>query len=95
MYKGIFLIYHNKFTDFSLTWSTAASLIGPTPLHFAARCGALDMVSCLIHKEANVFAADHDGWAPIHHAAFFDHQVIVRYMVRSNSDLLNLPTKNE
>ncbi|XP_067649055.1 ankyrin and armadillo repeat-containing protein-like [Haliotis asinina] len=68
---------------------------GPTALHVAARCGALDAVSCLLSNYANILATDQDGWAPIHHAAFFDHESIIRLMIRKNTGLLELTTKNE
>ncbi|KAK7484931.1 hypothetical protein BaRGS_00023851, partial [Batillaria attramentaria] len=68
---------------------------GPTALHAAARCGALDAVTCLLANYANILATDQDGWAPIHHAAFFDHQSVVRVMVRKNAGLLELVTKND
>ena len=61
----------------------------------AARCGSLDAVTCLLANYANILAIDQDGWAPIHHAAFFDHQPVVKLMVRKNAGLLELPTKNE
>ena len=70
-------------------------LSGPTALHMAARCGALDAVTCLLANYANILATDQDGWAPIHHAAFFDHKPIIKLMVRKNAGLLELPTKNE
>ncbi|GFR60921.1 ankyrin and armadillo repeat-containing protein [Elysia marginata] len=68
---------------------------GPTALHMAARCGSLDAVGFLLAHYANILATDQDGWAPIHHAAFFDHQPIIRLMVRKNAGLLELPTKND
>ncbi|CAG5120159.1 unnamed protein product, partial [Candidula unifasciata] len=68
---------------------------GPTALHVAARCGSLDAVSCLLANHANIIALDQEGWAPIHYAAFFDHQIIVRLLVRKSPDLLDLQTKNE
>ena len=36
--------------------------IGPMPLHYAARCGSLDTMSCLLANFANVTFADHEGW---------------------------------
>ncbi|KAL8620460.1 hypothetical protein ACOMHN_048393 [Nucella lapillus] len=68
---------------------------GPTALHMAARCGALDAVECLLSNYANILATDQDGWAPIHHAAFFDHQPIIMLMVRKNLGLLEITTKND
>ena len=68
---------------------------GPTPLHLAAKCGALDSVSCLLANYANVLAVDDEGWAPIHHAAFYDHEAVLRCFIRRNEALLELQTKNE
>ncbi|ESP02231.1 hypothetical protein LOTGIDRAFT_224972 [Lottia gigantea] len=68
---------------------------GPTGLHMAARCGSLDAVACLLANFANVLATDQDGWAPVHHAAFFNHQDILTLMIRKNSGLMELATKND
>lgn len=72
-----------------------SSFSGPTPFHLAARCGALDVVSCLVACGASMLLVDKDGWAPIHLAAFYDHSRIVSLMVRKNDALLELQTKNE
>ncbi|XP_052246071.1 ankyrin and armadillo repeat-containing protein-like isoform X2 [Dreissena polymorpha] len=69
--------------------------ICPTAIHVAARCGALDTVACLLANYANILATDQDGWAPIHHAAFFDHYPVVRLMIRKNKGLMELVTKND
>ncbi|BFY97941.1 hypothetical protein BsWGS_00981 [Bradybaena similaris] len=84
-----------KVTTSSSLKQTAAAATGPTPMHMAARCGSLDAVSCLWFKSADLFLFDQDGWAPIHYAAFYDHQSIVRFMVRKSVDLLELQTKNK
>jgi hypothetical protein len=39
--------------------------IGPLPLHYAARCGSLDSLSCLMANFANVTYADHEGWVSV------------------------------
>ena len=39
---------------------------GPMPLHYAARCGSLDTISCLIANFANITFTDHDGWVCDH-----------------------------
>ena len=82
------------------TGSTAIHILqilftGPTAIHVAARCGALDTVACLLANYANILATDQDGWAPIHHAAFFDHYPVLRLMIRKNRGLMELVTKNE
>ena len=35
---------------------------GPLPLHYAARCGSLDALSCLTSNFANITFTDHEGW---------------------------------
>ena len=71
------------------------TLSGPTPLHLAARCGSLDAVCCLLANYANILATDEDGWSPIHHAAYFNHEPIIRLLIRRNEAMLELQTKNE
>ncbi len=68
--------------------------LGPTPLHLAARCGSVDAAACLIANYANLLAVDEEGWAPIHHAAYFDHQQIIKLLARKNDALLELQAKN-
>lgn len=70
-------------------------LTGPTPLQLAARCGSLDAVCCLMATKANILAVDEDGWTAVHHAAYFNHEHIVRLMIRKSEELLELATKNE
>ncbi|XP_070566344.1 ankyrin and armadillo repeat-containing protein-like isoform X3 [Ptychodera flava] len=68
---------------------------GPTPLHLAARCGSLDSAACLIGNKADMYLTDQDGWAAIHHAAFFDHEPIVRHFCRKWIDQIELETMNQ
>ncbi|XP_022304477.2 ankyrin and armadillo repeat-containing protein-like isoform X4 [Crassostrea virginica] len=68
---------------------------GPTGLHIAARCGALDAAACLLACCAGQTLYDQDGWAPIHHAAFFDHEAIIKLMARRNSPVIELLTRND
>jgi ankyrin repeat protein len=49
----------------------------------------------LLANYANLVATDQDGWAPIHHAAYFNHEQIIKLMLRKNEGLLELPTKSE
>ncbi|XP_038077595.1 ankyrin and armadillo repeat-containing protein-like isoform X2 [Patiria miniata] len=65
---------------------------GTTPLHLAARCGSLEAALCLVSNRAGMILADPDGWAAIHHAAFYDHAPIVRMFVRKSIDLMELET---
>lgn len=68
---------------------------GPTALHLAARCGALDAVSCLLANYASLVVSDAEGWAPIHHAAFYDHEPVIRLIIRRMDGMLEYQTKNE
>ncbi|XP_077867464.1 LOW QUALITY PROTEIN: ankyrin and armadillo repeat-containing protein-like [Saccoglossus kowalevskii] len=70
------------------------SSTGPTPIHLAARCGSLDAAVCLIGNKADMYLTDQDGWAAIHHAAFFDHAPVVRHFVRKWQDQMELETMN-
>ncbi|KAF6036409.1 ANKAR [Bugula neritina] len=69
--------------------------IGPTALHLAARCGSLDAVACLCANYANILVIDHNGWAPIHQAAFYNHVPVIKMLVRKHNTLLELITQNE
>ncbi|XP_022304475.2 ankyrin and armadillo repeat-containing protein-like isoform X2 [Crassostrea virginica] len=74
---------------------SARKATGPTGLHIAARCGALDAAACLLACCAGQTLYDQDGWAPIHHAAFFDHEAIIKLMARRNSPVIELLTRND
>lgn len=41
--------------------------IGPMPLHYAARCGSLDSLSCLLANYANISFSDHEGWVSFYY----------------------------
>ena len=69
--------------------------LGPTALHLAARCGAVDAMGCLLANYANVLVTDQDGWAPIHHAAFYDQEACIKMLIRRHDSLLEIQTKNE
>ncbi|CAM4742108.1 unnamed protein product [Rotaria magnacalcarata] len=66
---------------------------GGTPLHFACRHGSLDAASCLLGNLAAI-QIDHQGWTPIHHAAFCDHVPIIRLLYHKHQDLLEQTTKD-
>ena len=68
---------------------------GPTPLHLAARCGSLEVVSCLLSSGASMLLTDKFGWAPIHHAAYYDQPRVVSLIVHKNESMLELPAKNQ
>ncbi|CAF1213803.1 unnamed protein product [Adineta steineri] len=67
--------------------------IGGTPLHSACRHGSLDAASCLLGNMAAI-VFDHQGWSPIHHAAYCDHVPIVRLLYNKYSELLEQTTKD-
>ena len=69
--------------------------VGPTALHLAARCGALDAVACLCANYANILVIDHNGWAPIHQASFYNHVPVIKMLIRKDDRLLELMTQNE
>lgn len=69
--------------------------IGPMPLHYAARCGSLDSVSCLLANFANISFADNQGWAPIHHACYFDNVPVIKLFIRRQYELLEITTRAE
>ncbi|CAF4234575.1 unnamed protein product, partial [Rotaria sp. Silwood2] len=66
---------------------------GGTPLHFACRHGSLDAASCLLGNMAAI-QVDHQGWTPIHHAAFCDHVPILRLLYNKHPDVLEQTTKD-
>ena len=68
------------------------SSTGITPLHLAAMCGSVDAALCLIGNKVDVVMADAQGWAAIHHAAFYDHAAIVRLIIRKFPDQMELET---
>ncbi|UJR31012.1 hypothetical protein I4U23_018523 [Adineta vaga] len=69
------------------------SAIGGTPLHSACRHGSFDAASCLLGNMAAI-QADHQGWTPIHHAAYCDHVPLIRLLFNKYSELLEQTTKD-
>ena len=69
--------------------------VGPTALHLAVRCGSIDAVACLLAHCANILLTDEQGWAAVHHAAYFDQQRILRMLVRRNASVIELQTTNQ
>lgn len=68
--------------------------VGPMPVHYAARSGSLDALLCLLCNYANVNYADHEGWAAIHHAAYFDNVPALRLLIRRQPELIELTTRS-
>jgi len=77
------------------TASQSGCVAGPTALHLAVRCGSLDAVACLLAHCANILLTDEQGWAAVHHAAYYDQQRILRMLVRRNVSVIELQTTNE
>ena len=67
---------------------------GVTPLHLAAKCGALDSLSCLLAYKANALLYDIHGWCPVHYASYFNHHSCLKHLVSNNLDMLELETKS-
>ena len=68
----------------------ASPLLGITPLHLAAKCGSLDAALCLVGNKVDVVMSDSQGWAAIHHAAFYDQAAVVRIILRKFPDQMEL-----
>eukprot|EP00058_Branchiostoma_floridae_P008346 XP_002593834.1 hypothetical protein BRAFLDRAFT_75707 [Branchiostoma floridae] len=74
-------------------YTTASS--GPTSLHLAAQCGSLDALSCLVSCKANITMSDQDGWAPVHHAAYYNNVQCLKHLINKDSSQLELNTTNQ
>ena len=68
---------------------------GVSPLHLAARCGALDSLVCLVTYKADVMMFDSQGWMPVHYAAFFNHVDCLLHLIRHEPKLLELKSNDE
>jgi ankyrin repeat protein len=53
----------------------------PTPLHWAASNGHLELVTLLIIHGADVSGVRHDGWTPLHEATAKGHLEIVKLLL--------------
>ena len=69
--------------------------LGPTPLHLAARCGAIDAMSCMLAINAQPTIMDQDGWLPIHHASYYDHEAAIKILAHKDENMIEYPTRNE
>lgn len=68
---------------------------GVSPLHLAARCGALDSLVCLVAYKADVMMFDSQGWVSAHYAAYFNHVDCLLHLIRHEPKLLELRSKDE
>ncbi|KAK7499789.1 hypothetical protein BaRGS_00008880, partial [Batillaria attramentaria] len=60
-----------------------------SPLHVASRRGDLEIVKCLLEKEANVHTTDRHLRTPLHCAAMHGFTSIVREIIKHNSKAVN------
>ena len=67
---------------------------GVSPLHLAARCGALDSLICLVTYKADVMMYDSQGWVSVHYAAFFNHVDCLLHLIHHEPKLLELKSKD-
>ena len=68
---------------------------GVSPLHLAARCGALDSLVCLVAYKADVMMFDSQGWVSAHYAAYFNHVDCLLHLIHHEPKLLELRSKDE
>ncbi|KAL9968183.1 hypothetical protein ACROYT_G026526 [Oculina patagonica] len=68
---------------------------GVSPLHLAARCGALDSLVCLVTYKADVMMFDSQGWVPVHYAAFFNHVDCLLHLIHHEPKLLELKSNDD
>lgn len=67
---------------------------GTTPLHLAAKCGALSSLSCLLSYKADALLYDIHGWCPVHYASYFNHRRCLEHLVCRNTDMLELMARS-
>lgn len=67
---------------------------GVSPLHLAARCGALDSLVCLVAYKADVMMFDNHGWVSAHYAAFFNHVDCLLHLIQHEPHLLELKSSD-
>ncbi|XP_032228539.1 transient receptor potential cation channel subfamily A member 1 isoform X2 [Nematostella vectensis] len=63
---------------------------GGSPIHLACRLGALDIVQCLHQHDPSTFISillDREGMTPLHRAAMFNHEGVVRFIIEQGLDL--------
>ncbi len=61
-------------------------------VHLVAMSGSLDALCCLDRYGADLWVKDSNGWMPLHHAAFNNHQLLVKYLLYSDLSKINEKT---
>ncbi|XP_063788986.1 ankyrin and armadillo repeat-containing protein isoform X2 [Pseudophryne corroboree] len=74
---------------------TVAERTGPTALHLAAKCGSLEVLSCLLALNTDYTLCDKRGWTAIHYAAFYGNIPCIRALYRKDASLLELETAGQ
>lgn len=67
---------------------------GPAALHLAAQCGSLDAVMCLVGNMAKIDVIDHNGWTPIHCAAFYNQAAVLELFLQRDKAFAELKTED-
>ena len=49
--------------------------------HLVAMSGSIDALCCLKRYGADIWAEDDNGWLPLHHAAFNNHQLLLQHLL--------------
>lgn len=62
---------------------------GNTPLHYAARCGNLQVLKVLIKAGADINIVDLQEFLPIHHAISFGHKGIIKTLIKHDNSILD------
>ena len=64
-----------------------------TPLHYAAKCGHLEVVRLLIKKGAAPDEADVDGRRPLHYAALDGHKEVCQLLMAQGDVDVHAPDR--
>jgi hypothetical protein len=64
------------------------------PVHYAARCGSIDALCCLLFLKCNYHCYDSNGWLPIHHAAAFNQLASLKILLMWDEGLKETETKS-
>lgn len=54
---------------------------GRTPVHFAAACGHVTILECLLNSGGSPIALDNSGYTPIHWAAYNGMELVCLFIV--------------